>query len=145
MALHQADKERLGRIADFLHTELEDIKKKFVTKVDYKSYLRNRDLARNIERSVENVVNASLDAAKIILVATELPIPETYREYFLSLHTADLIDKNTGNKLAEGVRLRNVLAHQYLDLKWDRIKRFLNQDIASYEKLLAFINKYIAS
>lgn len=143
MALQQADKERLGRIADFLQIELNDVKKKFQG-VDFKLYSSDRDLSRNVERSVENIVNASLDAAKVILVSKELPIPDTYREYFLSLYGADLIEEDTSNRLAEGVRLRNVLAHQYLDLKWDRIKKFLKQDWTFYEKFLNFIKGFIS-
>lgn len=142
MVLEQADKERLARIADFLETELKDAKTKFKA-VDFKVYSSDRGIARNVERCLENIVNSSMDAAKIILIDEKLPIPETYREYFLSLYTAGLVDENTANKLADGVKLRNILAHQYLDIRWDRIKRFLAEDWKSYESFLDFIKKYI--
>lgn len=144
MALEKADKERLAEIADFLETELKDIKSKFQN-IDFKSYASDRGLARNIERCIENIVNSSLDAVKIILVAEKLPIPDTYREYFLSLYTAGLVDEETANTLADGVKLRNILAHHYLDIRWDRIKRFLSIDWERYEKFVYIIKKYITS
>lgn len=142
MVLEQADKERLARISDFLESELRDVKSKFKT-IDYKAYVSDRGLARNIERCLENIVNSSLDATKIILVNEKLAIPDTYREYFMSLYTAGLIDEDTAKVLSDGVKLRNVLAHQYLDIRWDRIKKFLAQDWSIYEKFLDFIKKYL--
>jgi len=140
--MEMADKERIARIADFMRSELDDVASEFQG-IDYKSYLHDRNLARNLERCLENIVNSSLDAAKIILVNEKLPIPDTYREYFLSLISSSIIDENTANKLSEGVRLRNVLAHQYLDLKWDRIKKFVFEDWKYFKKFLEVVESYV--
>lgn len=142
MVLEQADKERLARISDFLESELKDVENKFRT-IDFKSYSSDRGLARNVERCLENIVNSSLDAAKIILIDEKLAIPDTYREYFISLFTTGLIDEDSANKLSDGVKLRNVLAHQYLDIRWNRIKIILDQDWVVYAKFLDFIKKYM--
>lgn len=142
MGLEQVDKERLARITDFFESELCDLRDKF-QQLDSKSYLSNRDIRRNVERCLENIINASLDAAKIILVSNKLPIPDTYREYFVTLYIANLIDKDTADKLSDGVRLRNVLAHQYLDIRWDRINKFLKGDWEHYEKFLSFLKDCI--
>lgn len=142
MSLEQADKERLARIADFLQTEISDVNGKF-QKLDFKSYRSDRDIQRNVERCLENIVNAALDAAKIILVSNKLSIPDTYREYFITLYGANLIEKDLANVLSEGVRLRNVLAHQYLDIRWDKISKFLKTDWKDYEKFLNFVKDCI--
>lgn len=144
MALEQADRERLARIADFLQIELDDVRTKF-SQLNFKSYSQDRDLRRNVERCVENIINASLDAAKVLLVCREMAIPDTYREYFLSLHAADLLDKDTADILAEGVRLRNVLAHRYLDIRWKRVESFLRRDWKAYEGFLTLIKKEMIS
>ena len=92
MSLERAGKERLARILDFLNDELEDFKAKFL-KINPRDYMSNNDIRRNMERCMENIVNASLDAGKIILVSEEIAIPETYREYFLSLVSKNIIDE----------------------------------------------------
>lgn len=137
MPLNTDDKERLGRISDFLQAELKDLGVKFVS-INYKVYASDSDTRRNLERCIENIVNASLDIAKIVLINENLPIPDNYREYFLALYTANLIDEKMANVLADGTRLRNILAHQYLDIRWDRIKEFLSSGYKAYEELLKF-------
>lgn len=144
MPLERVDKERLARISDFLQEELKDFRDKFL-KVDYKSYKINSDLRRNIERCIENIVNASLDIAKIILVGEEIAVPETYREYFLSLTSRDIIDETNASMLANGVRMRNILAHQYLDIRWQKIEGFITIDWKAYETFLIAIKRYLVS
>lgn len=46
---------------------------------------------RATERWVENLVNASIDAAKIVHAARRLPVPQTYREMLSNVNAvADL-------------------------------------------------------
>ena len=140
MHLERPDKERLARIVDFLQDELDDFKEKFLT-IDYKNYSTNNDIRRNLERCIENIVNASLDAGKIILINEKISIPDTYREYFLSLGVKDILDKNTADILANGVRLRNILAHQYLDIRWQKLEKFIVSDWNAYEIFVDGVKK----
>lgn len=144
MTLEQADKERLARIIDFSKSELSDIETKFKN-IDFKAYSSDRSLARDLERCIENIVNSSLDAAKIILVHEKLPMPETYKEYFMRLFSKSIIDEETASSLSDGVKLRNILSHQYLDIRWDRIKKFLNNDWKLYGKFIDVLKKNISS
>ncbi len=142
MPLERVDKERLARITDFLQEELRDFKNKFL-EVNSKNYKTNSDLRRNLERCIENIINASLDAAKIILVAEEIAIPDTYREYFLSLADKDVLDKTNALALANGVKLRNMLAHQYLDIRWQGIENFISSDWKVYEAFLDSVKRHL--
>ncbi len=126
--------ERLGRIFDFMEVELGDLSNFF--NLDYKTYQEDRNKRRNLERCIENIVNASLDIAKIILVSENREIPDTYKEYFLSLGTSGLISDNLSQRLAEGTKLRNILAHQYLDIRWNSIKEFLSNKGEEYKEWL---------
>jgi uncharacterized protein YutE (UPF0331/DUF86 family) len=58
-----------------------------------------------------------------LVINKDIPLPDTYRGYFLEL----MPDLGEGlcKGLAEGVTLRNILCHHYLDIKWLRIERFL--------------------
>jgi uncharacterized protein YutE (UPF0331/DUF86 family) len=144
MHFEKVDRERLARISDFLSEEMKDFKNKFLN-LDYKNYKVNSDIRRNIERCIENIVNASLDIAKIILVNEEIAIPETYREYFLSLSAKNIIGEDIASILADGVRIRNILAHQYLDIRWNKIESFIKTDWKAYETFLDYIKKYLIS
>lgn len=125
MSLNREEKERILRIVDFLNLELNDLKKKFLN-VSKTDYFKDRDLRRNLERCIENIVNASIDIAKILVINIDKPIPDTYREYFYSL-LPEINDEALIESLAEGVSLRNILAHQYLDIRWPKVKRFLGE------------------
>jgi uncharacterized protein YutE (UPF0331/DUF86 family) len=142
MKLEKFDRERLLRILEFLFTEIDDLQKKFI-KLDFQTYSSDNDVRRNLERCIENIVNSGLDMAKIILINKGTQIPNTYKEYFLSLYTIGLIKKNLAFGLADGVRLRNILAHQYLDIKWRNIKEFLNRGWKDYKKLSEFFRKFL--
>lgn len=142
MPVQQDDRERLAKIVEFAMGELSDLKAKFL-RVDRPTYETNRDLRRNLERCVENIVNASLDMAKILLVADNLPIPDTYRQYFEALATAGIISKDASQAMGHGVTLRNVLAHHDLDIRWRSIGRFLSADWPHYEAFLAIVRQRI--
>ena len=128
--LRKEDVERLLKIIDFLEIELSDIGK--YKGLSLRLYKDDREKRRSVERWIENIVNASLDIAKIILAAKDRGIPDTYKEYFVEISSAGLINGAMAEKLAEGVKIRNILAHQYLDVKWNSIERFISDRCKVY-------------
>jgi uncharacterized protein YutE (UPF0331/DUF86 family) len=139
----QDDRERLAKIVEFALVELGDLKARFL-RVKRQSYEMDRDLRRNLERCIENIVNASLDMAKILLVAENLPMPDTYRQYFEALANAGVIAPDVSQAIEHGVTIRNVLAHHYLDIRWRSIERFLREDWPYYETFLETVRRRIA-
>ena len=123
-SLSPQDKERLTRIIDFLETEIKD-KDKF-KELDQKTYEINQDIRRNAERWAENIVNASIDAAKILLASNKAKIPQTYKEIIEKLPIILDFDEKIAANIAEFTRLRNILAHEYLDLRFRQIKKFID-------------------
>jgi uncharacterized protein YutE (UPF0331/DUF86 family) len=63
--------------------------------------------------------------AKVVLPGENVPIPEKYREMFLVLGELGLISQEVAVQISVYSRLRNVLAHQYLDIRWEVVKDFL--------------------
>jgi uncharacterized protein YutE (UPF0331/DUF86 family) len=140
--LGKEEQERLARILVFLETELTDLRA--FADMRYGNYQSDRAQRRNLERCVENIVNASLDIAKILLVSERLPIPPTYKEYFLQLPAVSgFLDESVAENLAAWARLRNILAHEYLDIRWQRIREFLDSGWQSYESLLKAAETYL--
>lgn len=124
-SLSKEDKARLLEIVDFLETEAEDFKK--FQNLTWQEYQNQRPKRREVERWIENIVNASLDIAKIILASEKKDIPATYQETLRLLGTTDIFDPVFADRFSQWAKLRNVLAHRYLDLKWGQIQRFIKE------------------
>ncbi len=121
--LDVSQRESILRRLEIMRVELADLAQfRGMTREDYDS---DRNRRRNLERLAENLVNAVLDVAKIVLAGEVTPIPETYREMLLQLGRIELIGSGLATQLAELARLRNVLAHQYLDLRWEMLSGFI--------------------
>ncbi len=135
-SLSEEDKESLIKILIFLENEMEDFK--WAKSIAWLDYQKDKHKRRDIERWIENIMNSILDISKIILSSNKITIPETYREIVISLKILDEFKEIDLEKLSEWVKLRNILAHQYLDIKWEKISDF----IINGEMLINnFINK----
>jgi uncharacterized protein YutE (UPF0331/DUF86 family) len=121
---------RLIKHLGFLKNELEDYP--IFQTLTWKEYNLDRGKRRNIERWIENIVNSSVDLAKIILTLENIPIPDTYGETVRSLSLLPYFDKEATEKMAQWVRLRNIISHEYLDIRWASIERFTSQSAAVY-------------
>lgn len=117
--------ESIMRRLDFLRIEAGDIAR-FVgmTQAEYNI---DRDRRRSLERLVENIINACTDVAKTVLSSQDLPIPDTYRDAILQLGMSGVLEPTLAEEIAEMTRLRNVLAHQYLDIRWSVLRDFINE------------------
>jgi uncharacterized protein YutE (UPF0331/DUF86 family) len=100
-----------------------------------------RDLQRNVERLAENVANAAIDVAKVLLVGENVEMPNSCREIILRLADLEILDRKLGTKMAEYAVLRNVLAHQYLDLRWEKIRDFLDTAAATIPDFLTAVGR----
>lgn len=139
--LRKVDIGRLLKIVDFLEIELSDLEK--YSGLSLVVYKEDREKRRSVERWIENIVNAALDMAKIILVAKDKEIPDTYKEYFIEISGIGLINNEMAEKLAEGMKIRNILAHQYLDVKWNSIGRFISEGYKIYFDWLNASKRFI--
>jgi uncharacterized protein YutE (UPF0331/DUF86 family) len=136
------DRERLIRYVDFLDAELSDYAK--FAQVDWKRYTLDRDMRRNLERWIENIVNCSIDIAKVILASEGHRIPTSYRETLRAMGTTALFDEAFGEAVSQWAPLRNILAHEYLDVRWKPIRRFIQGSENTYRKLTQGIRDYLA-
>jgi uncharacterized protein YutE (UPF0331/DUF86 family) len=121
--LNNLQKTSIVKRIDFLEIELKDLEA--YKKLDFETYSRDRKVRRDVERILENVANASIDIGKIILAGEDIDLPDTYKEIFIKLEQAGVISKDLSISLSDLARLRNILAHQYLDLKWEMVKDFI--------------------
>jgi uncharacterized protein YutE (UPF0331/DUF86 family) len=96
-----------------------------------------------IERWVENLVNCSIDIAKILLASEKKATPDTYREMLKNLALLPGFDEQIALKLSSFSKLRNILAHEYLDIRFNQIEKFLNEFEPAFMALLDFTRKFL--
>lgn len=136
-SLSSVDKERLMRTVDFLEAELGDgVSFKNLTR---KTYETDAALRRNVERWAENIVNASIDIAKIILASEKKRLPQTYREILEELAQLENFDEGNAQVLAKFSKLRNILAHEYLDIRFNHIRDFIHEYARPYRAIVDFV------
>lgn len=142
-SLADEDRERLIHTADFLKDELSDFENfKGLSEQTYQTQASQR---REVERWVENIVNASIDIAKILLASEKQKIPRTYKEVLLNLALLPKFDLRVATQLAEFAELRNFLAHEYLDLRFKEITDFLGKADDIYHYLYNYVHTLLQS
>jgi uncharacterized protein YutE (UPF0331/DUF86 family)/predicted nucleotidyltransferase len=141
-SLSAVDEDRLLRIVDFLSSEIADAGD--FSSLTRESYLTDSGKRRNVERWIENIVNASIDIAKILLASAQAKVPQTYREILLNLATLQDFEPKAAETLSRFSRLRNILAHEYLDMRWTQISAFLREAVPHYERLLEYTSRFAA-
>lgn len=134
-------KRRLLKHIDFLETELKYYPKfKQLTWQDYRS---DDDKRRSIERWLENIINSSIDISKLILTAEEISLPDNYKEIVLSISLVKNLGIDTADALAGWVKFRNIMAHEYLDIRWSSLRRFASETQSLYEQFLGKVKEYL--
>lgn len=141
-SLSLTDKERLIKVTDFLEQEIKDFS--IMRTIDQIKYQTDRATKRNLERWVENIVNSSIDIAKIILASEKKLIPNTYKTILENLIEVNSFDLEKGRALGKFAKIRNILAHEYLDLRFNKIKEFLADSESCYSYLVTFSKNFIA-
>lgn len=136
-------KSRFVRHLSFLEQELASVPG--VKVLTWEGYQTDAVQRRNVERLVENIVNSSIDISKIVLAVEQLPVPDTYREIVLTVGAVSGFDKDNCEKLSRHVRLRNIISHEYLDVRWTSIKKFIDEAGPQYEKLVADAKEYLSA
>lgn len=136
--MNQTDKSKIIPHIRFIEKELEylEIYKK---EIDWKVYQTQREKRLEVERWTECIINAVLDTSKILFAIGRKDVPETSRELLFKIGATLFKREEEAVSFSELARIRNTLAHRYLDLRWKDIKRFFQ--IA--EKLLPTFSEHL--
>jgi len=140
--LHPADDSKLIPHIDYVERELL-FHSQYEKEIDWKVYQAQRSKRLEIERWVENLINATLDISKMFLAGMGEEIPETSREVLFRMGGHIYEKEKEADAFSELAKIRNTLAHRYLDLKWNDIKRFLEIAPSLYPSFLNFIKRQV--
>lgn len=142
LSLSEEDREHLVRTVQFLEQEIVDYKK--FKQLTWQEYSTDRVKKREVERWAEQLVNAVIDVAEIILASERRVIPETYRMIILTLGTvAPFNQGELGEKLSQWTDLRNILAHEYLDYRWKEISAFIQETESLWHLFVEHTKKFL--
>lgn len=131
-SLSAIDRSRLQRILDFMEMELQD--RDQFRGVTLTSYQTDRNLRRNLDRWVEMLINAAIDVGKIVLGSDLRPVPYTYGQVLADLESTAHFSDLAG-RLKPLAALRNVLAHEYLELRFRRVASFVEAGAETISRL----------
>jgi uncharacterized protein YutE (UPF0331/DUF86 family) len=132
---------RLIKHITFLENELEDFET--FKSLSWEEYFKERSKRRNVERWIENIINSSIDISKIILLSEGIPLPDTYKELLDSVSLVPGFDKELMKTLSEWVRFRNIIAHEYLDIRWASIKKFIQEAEPLFKNFVKDVKEYL--
>lgn len=136
------EKENLKRYLDFLEDEFGQIQE--IKQITWKDYQDDKFKRKIIERWAENLVMAALDIAKIILASDKRMIPQSYKEIlkvFAGLYID--ADEQFAERFSEFAKLRNIVAHEYLDIRLGKIQKFLTEAEELYPKFIKKVKELL--
>ena len=132
---------RLIKHLTFLENELKDYE--IFETLSWKEYNDDRGKRRNVERWIENIINSSIDIAKLILTSKGLPLPDTYKDIVKNLSLVAEFSEEGIEKLSRWVSLRDIISHEYLDIRWTSIQKFISESKLFYEDFLKKTKNYL--
>jgi uncharacterized protein YutE (UPF0331/DUF86 family) len=134
-------KFRLVKHLEFLENELLDYDS--FQNLTWEEYRVNRSKRRDVERWIENIINSSIDLAKIVHSAETIPLPDTYREIVAGLLLVPEFNAEEIERISKWVRLRNIIAHEYLDIRWAALKKFIAESRSPFIYLAQQARSYL--
>lgn len=140
--MHQVDKTKLIPHIEYLEKELSFLSV-YKEEIDWKVYQSQRSKRLEIERWVECLINATLDISKMLLTIKGEELPETSREILFAIGSHIYTKEEDAEAFSELAKIRNTLAHRYLDIKWQDIKRFFQMVSKLYPAFLDYIKNEV--
>lgn len=136
-SLSEEDRARLIKRLQFLDMEISEFPN--YKNIDLKTYEEDKIQRRNIEHWIETLMIAAIDAAKIVLASQKRKMPDSYGEALQSFALIADFTESEAEEFGEFAKLRNILAHEYLDVRFTRIKKFIQEAGPLCGKLLDYI------
>jgi uncharacterized protein YutE (UPF0331/DUF86 family)/predicted nucleotidyltransferase len=141
LSLTPEDRIRLIKRVQFLQEEWKDLRG--FSAVTPGLFEASKARRREMERWAENMTNATIDIAKIVLASEKKPMPQSYQEALRSFALLAGMTTEEAERFSTLARLRNLLAHEYLDLLYGRIADFMNLFPPLYDQAFRFLTAFL--
>jgi uncharacterized protein YutE (UPF0331/DUF86 family) len=97
-------------------------------------YVEDMVTQRAVERTLMNLVQACIDLAQHIRSAKGLSPTGTAKQEMQALGNAEILSRETQEKIEEAIGFRNVLAHRYGDIDHEVVFDVLHDDLRWFEQ-----------
>jgi uncharacterized protein YutE (UPF0331/DUF86 family) len=140
--MRKEDRERLIRLLDYLESEVDEFA--MFSDLTWEIYQKDKVKRRNVERWIENIVMSATDLVKVLLASENRPIPDSYKEILYNVGLIADFDEEFGKRLSRWAGLRNIVVHEYLDIRWKNIKEFIGEGEPVFRQLINGMKKILA-
>lgn len=113
--------------------------------ITLEDYLDNYEMQLAVERSLELIIQASLDINRYLLKRIHKVNPKENAEVFLIAEQYGLLTPELGVTLSEFGKFRNVLVHLYEDIDPNEVFSAIQETLAIYPIYARQITDYIDS
>ena len=97
-------------------------------------YLDEMVLQRAVERTLMNLIQACIDLAQHVRSSEGLSPSGTAKQEIEALGEANILSRETQEKLEEAVGFRNILAHRYGDVDHEVVYEVLHDDLQWFKQ-----------
>ncbi|MFH1562933.1 MAG: HepT-like ribonuclease domain-containing protein [Nitrospirota bacterium] len=140
-SLNEEAKNKLLLRVDFLGDQVKEFER--FRSLTQQEYQENIDKRRIIERWTENTINAMIDIAKIVLASEHRPMPGSYEDTLFHFGFLVGLSEEESKRFSKFANLRNILAHEYMDILYQKIQGFVKGFAPLYEKINGFLDGYL--
>lgn len=124
-------KELLNELEDFLDKPL-------------KEFIKNFIVIRASERNFQLIVDLASDINVQIIAESGKQTPDTYKQSFLYLEKAGILENKLTVKLVLTAKLRNILVHEYdFEEDYEKFYKAAKDAIPAYKEYIKKIYGYI--
>lgn len=81
--------------------------------LDSSDLIRNEEKRAAMERWFQLMVDEAVDINAVLLFQLSGKVPESYKSTFYELVPLDILEKNFAEKIADSVKVRNQMIHDY--------------------------------
>jgi uncharacterized protein YutE (UPF0331/DUF86 family) len=114
--------ERLGLLREIL-----ELIERYSRTIEREDLDTDRESWLKVKAALEVAAQWTIDLALDLVARRGLGVPSTYRDAFLSLARAGIVDTALSTELQGWAGLRNVLVHLYTSLDLDRVHAALSE------------------
>ncbi len=129
------------QIIDFAKAELKDLET--YKNLDYNKYKEDKNTRRIVDRIIENVINALIDISKIIISEKKIEMPDSYAGIMEEISSVLKLNDQQKTELIQVSKLRNILAHEYMDIKFEKVKNFISNNRKAVELAMKKASKLL--
>ncbi len=114
--------------------------------ISFEEYLNDFEKRLTIERLLELIIQAAIDINKhIVRQGLGLKFPQESKESFTILGQNNILTEELAIQLVKSAGLRNILAHEYLEIDNSTVYQSISQALVQYPLYIQQITAYLDS